>query len=95
MDQLVAGGGASYRAASEVSLARKIVEFVERGSELQRAAAVRASKVRTMDEHFSELFARYEGLAPHRVPTIVPEVHAMGAAAPEFALARSTVITRR
>lgn len=93
-DQLVAGGGALYRAASEVSLGRKIVGFIDRGPELQRAAAVRASKVRTMDEHFSELFARYEGLGPHRVPTTAPAVHAIGGPAGELALARSTLLTR-
>ena len=35
------------------------IDFVDRGPELQRAAAARASHVRTMDEHFAELFARY------------------------------------
>ena len=37
--------------------------FIERGPELQRAAAVRRL-ARTMDEHFADLFARYEALAP-------------------------------
>jgi len=36
-------------------------------AELQRAAAVRASRPRTMDEHFAELFARYQSLAPQHV----------------------------
>ena len=94
-DQLVAGGGALYRAASEVSLGRKIVGFIDRGPELQRAAAARASRVRTMDEHFSELFNRYEGLGPHRVPTTAPTVHAIGGPATELALARSTLISGR
>ena len=65
-DQLVDGAGTSYRAASEISLERAIGRFIDRGPELQRAAAVRASRVRTMDEHFAELFVRYEALASHR-----------------------------
>ena len=66
VDQLVTGAGTVYRAASEVSLERAIARFIRRGPELQRAAAVRASRVRTMDEHFAELFARYGALAPQR-----------------------------
>jgi len=64
-DQLIDGAGTSYHAASEISLERAIARFIDRGPELQRAAAVRASRVRTMDEHFAELFARYEALASH------------------------------
>jgi alpha-1,6-mannosyltransferase len=66
IDQLVAGAGTVYRAASEVSLERAIGRFVRRGPELQRAAAVRARLVRTMDEHFADLFVRYETLAPYQ-----------------------------
>ncbi len=62
IDQLAPGAGKHYRAASEMSLERAIGRFIDRGPELQRAAAVRASRVRTMDEHFAELFARYEAL---------------------------------
>jgi alpha-1,6-mannosyltransferase len=62
VDQLVAGAGNNYRAGSERALEQAIARFVERGPELQRAAAVRASRVRTMDEHFAELFGRYETL---------------------------------
>ena len=58
-DQLVRGAGAVYRSASERSLERAIERFIARGPELQRAAAVRSSSVRTMDEHFAELFSRY------------------------------------
>lgn len=65
-DQLLPGAGASYRSASEVSLERAIGRFIDGGPEFQRAAAVRASRVRTMDQHFGDLFARYEGLVPHR-----------------------------
>jgi alpha-1,6-mannosyltransferase len=64
IDQLVAGGGTVYRAASEVSLERAIGRFIRRGPELQRAAAVRSRVARTMDEHFADLFVLYEDLAP-------------------------------
>lgn len=63
LDHLVGGGGTSYRAGSEQGLAQAIAGFIDRGPELQRAAAARSSRVRTMDEHFAALFARYEQLA--------------------------------
>jgi alpha-1,6-mannosyltransferase len=72
IDQLAPGAGIVYRAASEVSLERAIGRFIRRGPELQRATAVRSRIVRTMDEHFADLFARYEQLAPHH------SVHATG-----------------
>jgi alpha-1,6-mannosyltransferase len=71
-DQLVAGAGMLYRAASEVSLERAIGRFIDRGPELQRAAAVRTSQVRTIDEHFAELFGRYEALRSRR-HAVAPE----------------------
>jgi alpha-1,6-mannosyltransferase len=90
IDQLVPGGGRTYRAASQVSLERAIGGFVERGPELQRAAAVRSSGVRTMDEHFAELFARYEMLAPRPVTNAVGRRElAVGESVGELALARS------
>ena len=63
IDQLVAGAGLSYAAGRERSLERALVQFIDRGPELQRAAAARASRVRSMDEHFDELFEHYESLA--------------------------------
>jgi alpha-1,6-mannosyltransferase len=66
VDQLVSGAGTVFRAGSQISLERAINRFIDRGPELQRAAAVRASHVRTMDEHFAELFARYLALVPQR-----------------------------
>src|SRR5436309_3617206 len=48
-DQLVPNVGALYRAGSEISLQRALERFINRGPELQRAAAARASDVRTMD----------------------------------------------
>jgi alpha-1,6-mannosyltransferase len=64
IDQLVDGAGTSYTPGREQSLEQAIARFINRGPELQRAAAVRASRPRTMDEHFADLFARYEMLAP-------------------------------
>jgi alpha-1,6-mannosyltransferase len=58
-DQLLPKGGSLYRAGSEISLGRALDRFMDRGPELQRAAAARACQVRTMDEHFADLFARY------------------------------------
>ena len=65
VDLLAPGAGTVYRRASEVSLERAIRRFIRRGPELQRAVAVRSRLVRTMDEHFTDLFARYEQLAPY------------------------------
>jgi alpha-1,6-mannosyltransferase len=64
VDQRVAGAGAIYHSGNRRSLEQAIVEFVDRGPELQRAAAARACQVRTMDEHFGDLFAHYHALAP-------------------------------
>jgi alpha-1,6-mannosyltransferase len=66
-DQLVRGAGTLYRAGSEISLERAIARFIDRGPEFQRAAAARASQVRSMEEHFAELFARYAQLRPAEV----------------------------
>jgi alpha-1,6-mannosyltransferase len=62
-DQLVSGAGGQYRSADARSLARAIEEFARRGPELQRARAAQHSQVRTIDEHFAELFGRYVELA--------------------------------
>ena len=74
VDQLVSGAGTAFRASSQISLERAIRRFLDRGPELQRAAAARASKVRTMDEHFAELFARYAELRP--TPSLQPTTSA-------------------
>ena len=66
-DQLVEGAGTTYAAGREQSLEDAIARFVNRGPELQRAAAVRASRPRTMDEHFMDLFARYDAIGPTHV----------------------------
>jgi alpha-1,6-mannosyltransferase len=82
VDQLAPGAGMVYRGASEVSLERAIGRFIRRGPELQRAAAIRARVVRTMDEHFADLFARYEQLAP---------LHSVRAAATQHVTAESAL----
>jgi alpha-1,6-mannosyltransferase len=90
LDQLVSGAGALFRSGSQISLERAIRRFLDRGPELQRAAAARASRVRTMDEHFAELFAHYEALAPHRAAEAVTRMDvALGESAAELAVARS------
>jgi alpha-1,6-mannosyltransferase len=63
VDHLTANAGVSYHAGNENSLECAIRSFIDRGPELQRAAAVRASSVRTIDNHFAELFSRYQSLA--------------------------------
>jgi alpha-1,6-mannosyltransferase len=95
LDQLVEGAGTTYRAGRERSLEQALERFVLRGPELQRAAAVRASSPRTMDEHFADLFAGYERLAAQRVDR--PAALAVSAVAhlsPELALARASARVR-
>jgi alpha-1,6-mannosyltransferase len=98
VDQLVEGAGTTYRAGRERALEKAIERFIVRGSELQRAAAVRASNPRTMDEHFADLFARYRSLASDRL--CQPAAVAVGGPAPmldafpELALARSVSCIR-
>jgi alpha-1,6-mannosyltransferase len=79
-DQLVEGAGATYRAGREQSLEQAIARFISRGPELQRAAAVRSSRSRTMDEHFSDLFACYQALSPQHA--VAPPALAVGGAPP-------------
>jgi alpha-1,6-mannosyltransferase len=65
-DQLLAGAGAAYRAGSTQSLTDAIVAFVDRGAALQRSRALADSEVRTIDDHFGELFAAYDALGDGR-----------------------------
>ncbi|MFL6754548.1 MAG: glycosyltransferase [Sphingomicrobium sp.] len=90
IDQLAAGAGTSYRAGSEFSLEQAICRFIDHGPEFQRAAAVRASRVRSIDDHFSELFARYEMLAPR--PATQSAISPAIAETADLALARSAVL---
>ena len=97
LDQLVGGTGLVYRAGRERSLEETIMSFVEREPQLQRAAALRARDIRTMQEHFAELFARYEQLV--HVPALEPVLEGAGindgmAPLPGFAVARSAVRPR-
>ena len=82
-----------YQNATELGrdLQRAIERFIDRGPELQRAAAVRGSRVRSMDEHFAELFERYEQIAP--LPAYQPAPAVSLSAMTEVALARSAVRT--
>jgi alpha-1,6-mannosyltransferase len=95
-DQVLPSVGTLYRAGSEISLGRALDRFVDRGPELQRAASARASRVRSIDEHFAELFARYEALG--RAAKVQPFREVSGLAAggslPELALARSAMPIR-
>ena len=61
-DQLVSGAGGQYCAAHTRSLASMIGQFALNGPELQRARAAQHCRVRTIDEHFEELFGRYASL---------------------------------
>lgn len=63
-DHPVQGAGFAYRAGSRRSLEDAIQHFVESGPELQRARATLHSEVRTMDQHFEQLFERYAMLRP-------------------------------
>jgi alpha-1,6-mannosyltransferase len=90
LEQLVSGGGAVYESACERSLERAIDGFIERGPELQRAAAARASHVRTMDEHFAELFGRYDEIVPAAAYEHATATRSLSVV-PEMALARSVV----
>ena len=89
IDQLVPGAGKTYRAANQISLERAIGRFIDRGPELQRAVAVRSCRVRTMDEHFADLFARYETLVPQHVAKPVARLEIGAEPAGELALART------
>jgi alpha-1,6-mannosyltransferase len=61
-DQLVQGAGGVYRAASQKALELAIGDFIDRGPELQRMRAALHSEVRTIEEHFGQLFDRYSRL---------------------------------
>lgn len=67
-DQSVRGAGGVYRAGSRQALERALGEFIDRGREEQRMRAALHSDVRTIDEHFGQLFARYSRLRPERRP---------------------------
>lgn len=92
VDQLARGAGTLFRAGSQISLERAINRFIDRGPELQRAVAVRASRVRTMDEHFADLFERYEALAPQDAAWAAGPLASAAATDAELALARAAML---
>lgn len=97
LDQLVPCAGVTYRSGNERSLEQAITSFIERGPELQRAAAVRASHVRSMNQHFAELFARYEELVHVPARQLAAEgarVIESGVPAPALAVARTALRAR-
>lgn len=62
-DQFVAGQGVRYRAADGRALAAALSAFLGDDPAAHRArAAASAGDVRTMDDHFADLFRRYEQL---------------------------------
>ncbi len=61
-DHLVTGQGLAYVAGDAASAASAIGAAVDRLAALRAAARLAAPGVRTMDEHFAELFARYAAL---------------------------------
>ena len=65
---VAAGAGLAYRAGDQRALERALDAFVEFRLELQSSAVARASAVRTIDDHFAELFDRYSRLVPATVP---------------------------
>ena len=67
-DQLVPGAGSMYRAGSQQALERALHAFIVQEREPQRKHAALHSEVRTIDEHFGQLFARYYRLRPDRRP---------------------------
>jgi alpha-1,6-mannosyltransferase len=91
------GAGITYRAGDERALERAIGAFMDLRGDLQSSAASRASAVRTMDEHFAELFDRYASLFPGSRP-IRSFTHGAPVDAeplPQLALARSSHFDRR
>jgi alpha-1,6-mannosyltransferase len=59
-DQVRDGAGLSYRAGNPAALSEAIANFIAVGPQRFRARAWRsAATVRTMDQHFAELFATY------------------------------------
>ena len=93
LDLLAPGAGLGFRAGNERSLRTALGHFIDRGVQLQRATAARVCRVRTIDEHFTELFAHYQGLetepADFSVP--MPEAGMMSGPMPRLALARSAI----
>lgn len=88
---VAAGAGLAYRAGDQRALERALDAFVEFRLELQNGAMASASAVRTIDDHFAELFDRYSRLvpatAPHPARSLLPSIELEPI--PNFAYARS------
>lgn len=65
-DQATADSGLTYKSGDAAAAAQAIGEAVDRLAALAAAARLAAPGVRTMDEHFDELFAGYEALRAGR-----------------------------
>jgi alpha-1,6-mannosyltransferase len=61
-DQLVPGEGLAYAAGDAASAAAAFGAAIDRLATLRAAARLAAPGVRTMDQHFTELFGRYAAL---------------------------------
>ena len=66
-DHLVPGAGVLYRAGKARALEDAIHTFVAGHPQWQRKVAALDSNVRTIEEHFTDLFARYTDLTPAHV----------------------------
>ena len=62
-EQLALGAGVAYRAGSEDALSTAILDFIHCDPVEQRRIALRSCGVRTMDDHFHDLFAAYAEIA--------------------------------
>ena len=72
-DQFVPGQGSSYRAADVASLADTLKAFAMRDPiGERRLATLEAAHVRSMDEHFSDLFQAYETFGKRSTPCRMP-----------------------
>jgi len=76
-DQLVHGAGGAYSSGSQQALERMIGDFIDGGTELQRRRAALSTEVRTIDEHFGQLFDRYDRLRSHGHVTALSHVDGM------------------
>jgi len=67
-DQARESGGEVYRSADAGSAAQAILRLIDRGVErLGAEAQARAASTRTLDQHFTELFERYEAIVNRAV----------------------------
>ena len=67
-DHFRPGSGARYAACDVRDLSQQLTAYLDDSPvDHRRRAAARASSVRTMDEHFDDLFALYRGAANERV----------------------------